>query len=606
MKYIISLLLLLVQIAFCCSCGKSNRTTWPDDAYLSHLLSNQTDSLAMLLEEEIDPTTLPDSNKAEYGWWIAQLHQRQGRSLMNDSIIQFTLRYYEANESPRLPFTYVLAGAQLNWSGQRQEEEFRMCRKGVEIAESWKDTSQVVKATRTLGHLYSLASNFTQSIEYIEKYVAYSRPGSWDRMMGYYLLGCSYGQLGPADSMEYYMKEAIALSRELKNEKEYYITRNYVDCLNGIGQSEKALLLLRELRAKFSGIEPYDYNIAAMSFAYANAWMNLGRMDSARVYLDQTNLLSRQFQLQPNESEYQIPLVFLAKMLDAVYDVKKGNPIKLINLYMFTESVADVNKKQAAIDWEREFSQNKLERSNLLLKIKEKQRQQQVILILLLAGGVIAVLVYLYQRKLLKKERSLQQVKEQIRHLRMALSENEQQIRQNEEAEVEEIQQENERLQQEKQKLTDEINRLTQAVPEKSIEIDAYERMLEQNTTFVACAKQLSAILIGQHDVLKQLQKEEVQHLSDIDWVEVYRLIDQVFNRYTKRLRTTYPLLTEEDIQCCCLIKLQLSTSAIARLYSLAPSSVTKRKQRIKERINQLKAGLISKEQPVDVYLWGY
>lgn len=149
---------------------------------------------------------------------------------------------------------------------------------------------------------------------------------------------------------------------------------------------------------------------------------------------------------------------------------------------------------------------------------------------------------------------------------------------------MEQLQQENELLQKQNQALQKEISQFTQTVPDKNEEMEAYERMAEQNITFTQCAKQLSAKLIEQHQELRILQQGEVKHLSDIDWNRVYQLI---------------------DIQCCCLIKLQLSTSAIARLYSIAPSSVTKCKQRIKERINQTKKGLLGKEQSVDVCIWG-
>ena len=173
-------------------------------------------------------------------------------------------------------------------------------------------------------------------------------------------------------------------------------------------------------------------------------------------------------------------------------------------------------------------------------------------------------------------------------------------------SEIERIRQENELLNREKKQLQQEMARYAQNIPEKNVEMDSYERMVIQNQALTTSTKQLSLQVILQYKDLERLYKGEVRNLSDIDWPAVYKLIDKIFNNYTRRLRASFPLLTEEDIQCCCLIKLQLSTSAIARLYSIAPSSVTKRKQRIKERINQGKNELIGKDQPADVYLWGF
>lgn len=618
-------------LLFCClslvSCQESSRADLPGEAYLSHLLSRQPDSLAMLLEEQINFSELSDSAKAEYGWWITQLHQRQRRSLVNDTIIHQTLHYYQEQQSPRLPLAYLLAAKQLNSLGDNEEGEIQLLLKGMEAAQKQHDTAQFIRVASNLGHLYFRSGECRQSIDVSKKILAYADSVSWNRMIEMYIAGDNYGLLGEVDSMEYYMTKAISLSQELKDEKEFYITRNYVDCLNAINQSEKALPILRELERKFPR-QHFNDNLAN-NFAYANIWLNMGKMDSARVTLDRLDAYSKQLGQQSNQHGYDMALVFVIKLLRTAYNIKMNKPVNMLDVYMFSESVAAADRRIVQVERERVFVQNKLERDNLLLKIKEEQARRNILYLLLVTGGLIALLVYGYQRKLLKKERSLQQVKEQIRLHRIALSENKQLIRQNEEtiqaitsqlevhaertdqlseqlAEVEQIRQENELLQKENRTLQEAISESMQTLTDKDEEMEAYERMAEQNSTFVQCAKQLSAMLIKQHDELRRLQQGEVKYLSDIDWEEIYRLMDQVFNSYVKRLRSSYPLLTEEDIQCCCLIKLQLSTSAIARLYSIAPSSVTKRKQRIKERINQARKGLLGKEQPVDVYLWGY
>lgn len=215
----------------------------------------------------------------------------------------------------------------------------------------------------------------------------------------------------------------------------------------------------------------------------------------------------------------------------------------------------------------------------------------------------------LHQIALSEKEQSIRQNEEMIEQLSARQSEQEELAEQQMNdrlLEIERIRKENEQLNREKQKLQREMAQYAPNISEKNIEMDSYERIAEQNRLLTTTAKQLSLQIILQYKELERLYKGEVRTLSEIDWPATYRSMDKIFNNYTRRLHASFPLLTEEDIQCCCLIKLQLSTSAIARLYSIAPSSVTKRKQRIKERINQAKPGLVGKEQPVDVYLWGY
>lgn len=609
------------------SCEKQS-TSFPDYKVAEALLVENPDSLSVLLEEQIDPTLLSDSLKAEYGWWITQLHQRQRRSLMNDSVIHHTLRYFEKINSLRLSTTYVLAGNQKNWAGDRPDDEILYIKDGWRIAQIQHDTAQIIHIGSKLAHAYFLLNKSRLSVEVSNRVLQYTKDDSERRMVELYMAGCSYAQLGVTDSMRLYMEEAIRISRKLKNDMEFYIVRNYIDCLNSVGQSKEVQSLLDEFYKRFPNrANPNDY--VAKEFAYTCLWLNLGKMDSVRVCLDRLDQYGKTSIEKNNLNKYKIPFVYINQLLHTAYDVRMGQPINLVGIYMLSERVAKWEAERMEIEKERSLTQSRLERKNLLMKIKEEQGRLLVLYVLFSTGFVIAVLVYLYQRKLLKKERYLQQVKEQMRLHRIALNENKQLIRQNEEtisalsvqldeqaemsdqlkerqAEIERIRQDNENLQIEKQKLEEDMNRYAQAIPGKSIEMEAYERAVEQNMTFITCAKQLSTVLIGQNEELKRLQKGDVKHLSDIDWLVVCRDLDRIFNDYTVRLRHDYPSLTEEDIQCCCLIKLQLSTSEIARLFGIAPSSVTKRKQRIKERINQTKSGLIGKEQPVDVYLWGF
>lgn len=620
--YICSLLIALILI----SC-EIQVAPFPDHEVAEALLEDDPDSLAVWLEEKIDPALLPDSLKAEYGWWITRLHNRQKRSLMNDSIIQYTLRYFEEINSPRLSYTYVLAGMQKNWAGDKSKEEIEYIKKGWQLAENLRDTARFIDIGSKLAHVYFLLNERRLSVDVSNRVISYTEEDSERRMTELYTAGCCYAQLGKTDSMRLYMEEAVRLARKFNNRIEFYIVRNYIDCLNATGQNKEIRDLLDDFYKRFPLTSDNDYPVK--EFAYACLWMNEGKMDSVRACLDRLDRYGKTVVDRSYQNKYKISILYITELLHTAYKAKAGQPVDLINMYMVSEMVANWEANRMGIDKERILSQNKLERSNLMLKIKEEQGRQLILYILLAAGFVVAVLVYLYQRKLLKKERYLQRVKEQMRLHRIALSENEQQMRRNEEIihalsaqldgqedlsdrlrdrqeEIEQIRQENDLLSREKQRLQQEMNRFIQTVPEKSIEMEAYERINEQNMIFVTCAKQLSALLIGQNEHLERLRKGEFKHLSDIDWPVVYKTLDQLFNNYTQRLRQNFPLLTDEDIQCCCLVKLQLSTSAIARLYGIAPSSATKRKQRIKERMNQTKAGLIGKEQPVDVYLWGY
>ena len=225
---------------------------------------------------------------------------------------------------------------------------------------------------------------------------------------------------------------------------------------------------------------------------------------------------------------------------------------------------------------------------------------------------------------------SLAQIlEEQVRINIITLHENERKIRENEETilflsaqldeqgnlndmlnerqvEIDRIMSDNEQLLKEKLEIENEIRRLSDSMATNEVEMEAYERLAWQNTLYMASSKRLSSMLISKDEELHNLREGKYKHLSDIDWDSIYSKMDNLFDSYHKRLLKDFPALTDEDVQCCCLIKLQLTTTAISRIFGIAPSSVTKRKQRIRERMSQSRELLIAKDQPIDVYLWGY
>ena len=90
----------LAGVCLLLSCGgKSVREKFAEADRLVN--ENNLDSAAWLLEEQITLSALSDSDKAEYGWRLAWLHLLQDRSLVNDSLIDYSVDYYkEQTERP--------------------------------------------------------------------------------------------------------------------------------------------------------------------------------------------------------------------------------------------------------------------------------------------------------------------------------------------------------------------------------------------------------------------------------------------------------------------------------------------------------------------------
>lgn len=96
--------------------------------------------------------------------------------------------------------------------------------------------------------------------------------------------------------------------------------------------------------------------------------------------------------------------------------------------------------------------------------------------------------------------------------------------------------------------------------------------------------------------------KQEPDCLKDYQWQDLKEKTDGLFDGYTERLLKVVPSLTTHDIHICCLIKLSFSHTAIADILGISPTSLSRQKQRMKERIIQ-QVGSLGENVLLDIWL---
>lgn len=107
-------------------------------------------------------------------------------------------------------------------------------------------------------------------------------------------------------------------------------------------------------------------------------------------------------------------------------------------------------------------------------------------------------------------------------------------------------------------------------------ELEAAQRKLEYYRSLNAIT---IPILCGRRN------EQGALHLGDDDWEAVTRNTDACFDRFTERLRAHCPLLTEEEVRFCCLVKMELPLAVLADVYHIAKGSISRRKMRLKEKL---------------------
>lgn len=591
------------------SCRPSVHSVMPDDTLMERLLKENPDSLAMILEDEIIPETLSDADKADYAWWLIQTHKHQGRSLVNDSLIHFTVEYYKKNNSPRLVHSYRLAAEQVNWSGYAYNEQEKLLKEALILAESQRDTMNIIEINYQLLNIYHKEGD-KERIKTITKYLQKIVNTENDFTLSYnFLIG-----LNPLEMPDSIIKYAGDVIENVKNKnpyQEYALLRVYAEALTVKHKYKEAFGILHELTDRYPQRKEIDLN-------FITTFINMGDLDSAQYYLNSLDSIVHSLNIRNEETEM---VEIITKSFQMAIDAKKGQPISLIQIGSSGDNIMTRARHAIRIDRERQYTQNKLIQNNLKLDIEKAQLRQRFLWAGIIVLFMIALIVYVFQRKLLRKERHIQQAREQLRLHLLQLSENESIIRKNEELiealssqldetdelkdEIMQISTENETLKKKNETLQKDIQHFSQSIQQKNKEMLTYEKISEQNIRLQDRERFLTSQLITHTDILNKMRIKP-RYIEDSQWHEIIHEVNQLYDNFTHRLHTDYPGLTEEDIRYCCLVKLHLTTSNIAILTAISPSSVTKRKQRIKEKMNQQCPEEVQKEQPLEIYIWEY
>lgn len=77
------------------------------------------------------------------------------------------------------------------------------------------------------------------------------------------------------------------------------------------------------------------------------------------------------------------------------------------------------------------------------------------------------------------------------------------------------------------------------------------------------------------------------QHIAQVDWDELYQLINLLFDAFASKLQTHYAsVLSEKEIQLCCLLRANMDTTEIACVMGQSINTVRTRKTTIRKKLS--------------------
>ena len=606
---IISIIISLIS----CTHNKNYPTAFqPELAKAEAMMYRYPDSALHILQG-IQPD-IPSENE-QYATWALLMTQAQYKNQIeqSDSLINIAYSYFTKHDNAQRKALALYYKGILRHESHHAEDALSFYLEAATEIEKTNDYQLGFLINSEVGLMYLYRKLNDYAMEYFEK---------------------AHHNAELSDNQTYIAFSFIYIARAFSQKKQYNKAIEYYEKAIKIGQvnnyptilasamNESSFLFLKTGENKKAlqyakdciKIKKTDQRI----FSLGDTYRYLKMYDSAYFYLNQACLSPN---IHTARSAYQALYYISQEEKDYKKAVEYSN-----KLWFYQDSIGKTERNKALIEMQEKYDQQKIINENNLSQIKKDRIIRNVLIALIILSFIIAITNYLYQRKIVSQKQEISEKEEKIRYFTMKIHENETLINRNkmriEELTIQmegsleikeqwkeqnkirqEIQQQNEMLKLENNNLQNHISNYAQSLKEKSKELEAMEHLSEENQYLHKREAFLCNQLIKQTELFNKLKT--TKYIDNKLWQEIKEKIDLLFDNYTKRLCHQIPSLTDGDIQICCLIKLRFSNGDIANMLAISPTSVSKRKLRLKERIVQ-EIGSLGENQSLDLWLMEY
>ena len=606
---IISIIISLIS----CTHNKNYPTAFqPELAKAEAMMYRYPDSALHILQG-IQPD-IPSENE-QYATWALLMTQAQYKNQIeqSDSLINIAYSYFTKHDNAQRKALALYYKGILRHESHHAEDALSFYLEAATEIEKTNDYQLGFLINSEVGLMYLYRKLNDYAMEYFEK---------------------AHHNAELSDNQTYIAFSFIYIARAFSQKKQYNKAIEYYEKAIKIGQvnnyptilasamNETSFLFLKTGENKKAlqyakdciKIKKTDQRI----FSLGDTYRYLKMYDSAYFYLNQACLSPN---IHTARSAYQALYYISQEEKDYKKAVEYSN-----KLWFYQDSIGKTDRNKALIEMQEKYDQQKIINENNLSQIKKDRIIRNVLIALIILSFIIAITNYLYQRKIVSQKQEISEKEEKIRYFTMKIHENETLINRNkmriEELTIQmegsleikeqwkeqnkirqEIQQQNETLKLENNNLQNHISNYAQSLKEKSKELEAMEQLSKENQYLHKREAFLCNQLIKQTELFNKLKT--TKYIDNKLWQEIKEKIDLLFDNYTKRLCHQIPSLTDGDIQICCLIKLRFSNGDIANMLAILPTSVSKRKLRLKERIVQ-EIGSLGENQSLDLWLMEY
>lgn len=585
-----------------CSGNGKEKTPLPELVHAESVMFDHPDSALHILEDMPMPSARRD--KENHALWCLLVTQAQYKRMMkipSDSLVRIAYDYYKPTDNARRKAMSALYMGNINYNLGNIEEAMQYYLEGKTEVEKTNDYKTGYLIMSSLGKLY-LYRNFERyALEACSKAYDYAVKDSNKRyQMGslQYLARC-YCLLDklPAAIETYQKCMEIALELGLENDEYYYGVQHEIALVyTNSCEYEKSLCILRPFPVKYRSNSLIGKNL-----------FSLGKLDSAFYYL---NKALNTDNVYTKESVYR----YLYRLCD---NSKYRQYLKTYcdSLLFYTDSVMSLDKGKEIIAYKEKYDHQKLITEQQRLKLEKADAQRLLFIITICLIIVIAIVAYLYQKRLVRKEITIRKQSEQLQDYMLQLHEYETRLMQNNRymeelqeqlsgqemnsEELHEYREQIDSLQVENSRLSEKINSLQHHINDYSSKLDKARREadkfrnLSEENLYLKQRERVLADYVADNDRLVKELREKCRVLENKEWKALEDVCESVYGNFITRLQSFCPTLTKQELHLCVLIRLRFGNAQLATIFAVSPASISQKKFRLKKHISEsLKNGL--------------
>lgn len=593
--------ILYILIAFAallniqCSGNGKEKTPLPELVHAESVMFDHPDSALHILEDMPMPSARRDKeNHALWCLLVTQAQVKQIIKISSDSLVRIAYDYYKPTDNARRKAMSALYMGDVNYDLGNIEEAMQYYLEGKTEVEKTDDYKTGYLIMSSLGKLYLYRDFEEYAFDACSKAYDYAVKDSNKRyQMGslQYLARC-YCLLDklPAAIKTYQKCMEIALELGLENDKYYY----------GV-QQETALVYTNscEYEKSLSILRPFPVKYRSNSLIGKNLF-SLGKLDSAFYYL---NKALNTDNVYTKESVYR----YLYRLCD---NSKYRQYLKTYcdSLLYYNDSIIALDKGKEIIAYKEKYDHQKLITEQQRLKLEKADAQRMMFIITICLIVVTAIVAYLYQRRLVRKETTIRKQSEKLQEYMLQLHEYETRLMQNNRymeelqeqisrqevnsediesyrEQIDSLQVENGRLSEKINSLQHHINDYSSKLDKARREADKFRNLSEENLYLKQRERVLADYVVDNDRLVKEL-RERCRILKDREWETLEQMCESTYSNFVSRLQGVCPTLTKQELHLCLLIKLRFNNTQMSEIFGVNMTSVSQKKFRLKKHLS--------------------